>query len=89
MYEPPSPRAALPSTELAELEPWLLERGGASAVACGEHDGVRYRRLRWSPVGIFCVNDQTGEEEIGLFFKRLKSAEATLGDAVRGRDEAL
>ena len=35
----PTPRATLPSTELAELEPWLLERGGASAVACGEHDG--------------------------------------------------
>ncbi|MFA5505613.1 MAG: S41 family peptidase [Vulcanimicrobiota bacterium] len=33
----------------------------------GEHDGVRYRRLRWSPHGIFCVNDQSGEEEIGLF----------------------
>ena len=37
----PTPRAALPSTELTELDPWLLERGGASAVACGEHDGVR------------------------------------------------
>lgn len=40
----------------------------------GEHDGVRYRRLKWSPVGVFCVNDQSGEEEIGLFLSASKNA---------------
>ena len=34
----------------------------------GERDGVRYRLLRWGPCGVFCVNDQHGEEEIGIFF---------------------
>lgn len=33
----------------------------------GERDGVRYRVVRWSPQGVICVCDASGEEEIGLF----------------------
>lgn len=33
----------------------------------GERDGVRYRLIRWSPQGVVCVSDASGEEEIGLF----------------------
>ena len=33
----------------------------------GERDGVRHRVLRWSPQGVICVSDASGEEEIGLF----------------------
>ena len=33
----------------------------------GERDGVRYRVIRWSPQGVVCVSDASGEEEIGLF----------------------
>jgi tricorn protease len=33
----------------------------------GVRDGVRYRVMRWSPQGVICVSDASGEEEIGVF----------------------
>jgi tricorn protease len=33
----------------------------------GERDGIRHRLIRWSPQGVICVTDASGEEEIALF----------------------
>jgi tricorn protease len=33
----------------------------------GERDGVRHRVVRWTPQGVICVSDASGEEEIGVF----------------------
>ena len=47
--------------------PFCFAHWEGAVTQLGEHDGVRYRRPQWSPHGLFCVNDQTGEEEIGFF----------------------
>lgn len=48
-------------------KPFLFAHWEGAVKQLGEPDGVRYRLLRWGPHGAVHVNDQSGEEEIGIF----------------------
>ncbi len=48
-------------------KPFTFAHWEESVEQLGERDGVRYRVMRWSPQGVICVSDASGEEEIGLF----------------------
>lgn len=48
-------------------KPYVFAHWEGAVKQLGEPDGVRYRLLQWGPTGLFHVNDQSGEEEIGIF----------------------
>lgn len=47
--------------------PFVFPHWEGAVRQLGEPDGVRYRLPSWGPEGLLCVNDKSGEEEIGLF----------------------
>ena len=69
-------------TAVDEERPDLSETASAAKARCSEVA----RLIGGEAIQMHGGIGMTDEEEIGLFFKRLKSAEATLGDAVYHRD---